>query len=147
MGIIQRNVKGVDMEKQIEEMARDICIYSDQYETCKICDTDLDIGDDTCIYKIMAKSFIEQGYTKQEWISVEERLPVNDYEKHWKDRNYYLVYTQPCGIMFVATYGYKNNDWWCDMNDFVLDEKNWSTVTHYMPLPQKPKMKGADSEK
>jgi hypothetical protein len=46
--------------------------------------------------------------------------------------------------MFVATYGYKNNDWWCDMNNFVLDEKNWSTVTHWMPLPTPPKMKGAE---
>jgi hypothetical protein len=129
------------MDKMIEEMANEICANNGT-EFCasgrcyKQWECPLNFNSLEILYNA--------GYRKQEWISVEEKLPINDYGKHWKDRNHYLVFTQPCEIMFVATYGYKNNDWWCDMNDFVLDEKNWSTVTHWMPLPKKPKMKGAE---
>jgi hypothetical protein len=109
------------------------------YNPCSKCEKD------KC--NICEFDMYRQGILKKDkWISVEEKLPINDYEKHWKNRNHYLVFTQPCEIMFVATYGYKNNDWWCDMNNFVLDEKNWSTVTHWMPLPTPPKMKGAENE-
>lgn len=76
---------------------------------------------------------------KQEWISVDERLPENDWGKHWKDRNYYLVYTEPSGLMYVATFGFKEYDWWISNPERVLEQ-----VTHYMPLSQKPKMKGAE---
>lgn len=76
---------------------------------------------------------------KDKWISVDDRLPINDYEKHWKDRNYYLVYTEPSGLMYVATFGFKEYDWWISNPERVLEQ-----VTHYMPLPQPPKMKGAE---
>lgn len=86
---------------------------------------------------------------KQEWISVEDRLPDNDYEKHWKDRNYYLVYTEPRGIMYEATFGYEEHNWWVakeSIFDRVLSLDFGEDVTHYMPLPTPPKMKGADNE-
>ena len=79
-----------------------------------------------------------------EWISVEERLPDNDWGKHWKDRNYYLVFTKPSGLMNVAVYGYKEHNWWVDRNSCVLDKKNYKEVTHWMPLPEAPKMKGGE---
>lgn len=79
-------------------------------------------------------------YRKQsEWFSVEERLPENDYEKHWKERQRFLVYTEPNGLMYVAKYGYKEYGWWSDGGGYVLDEKNYRKVTHWMPLPQPPK--------
>ena len=83
-----------------------------------------------------------KGYRKQEWISVEERLPDNDHGTHWKDRKYYLVVTAPSGLMSVATYGYKEFGWWVDRCSQVLDEKTYRKVTHWMPLPELPKMKG-----
>jgi hypothetical protein len=82
-------------------------------------------------------------YFKQtEWISVDERLPENDYGKHWKERQYYLVMTEPTGLMRVARYGYKEYGWWVDGHSCVLDERNYKRVTHWMPLPEAPKMKG-----
>lgn len=84
------------------------------------------------------------GYRKQEWISVDERLPDNDWGKHWKERKYYLVFTKPSGLMNVAVYGYKEHNWWIDRNSCVLDEKNYKKVTHWMPLPEAPKMKGGE---
>lgn len=79
---------------------------------------------------------------RAEWIRVEERLPENDWGKHWKERKYYLVFTKPSGLMDVAVYGYKEHDWWIDGNSCVLDKKNYKEVTHWMPLPEPPMMKG-----
>lgn len=52
------------MEKQIEEMARDICPYKDEYIDCKQCDTELDIGEYPCCYKGFAKQMYEKDYRK-----------------------------------------------------------------------------------
>lgn len=76
---------------------------------------------------------------KQEWISVEERLPNNDWGTHWKERKYYLVITAPSGLMSVATYGHKEFGWWVDRCSQILDEKTYRKVTHWMPLPMPPK--------
>lgn len=76
---------------------------------------------------------------QQGWISVEDDLPKNDYDKHWKDRKRYLVFTEPSGIMFVATYGYKEHDWWVNGDHFVLEKRNYREVTHWMPMPKPPK--------
>ncbi len=78
-----------------------------------------------------------------EWISVKNRLPENDYEKHWKDRNYYIVKLAPSGLMRVARYGYKNHNWWIDSHDCVMTAEHYTEVTHWMPLPDAPK--GSDS--
>lgn len=119
------------MEKMIEKIAQDIAqMCPNLAEDC--------CGDINCA-TCLSKGLIKQGYRKQEWISVDDRLPINDYEKHWKDRNYYLVYTEPSGLMYVATFGFKEYDWWISNPDMVL-----SQVTHYMPLPTPPKMKGVE---
>mgnify|MGYP003290067486 CR=1 FL=1 len=84
---------------------------------------------------------------KQEWISVEDRLPQNDYQKSEKERKKYLVYTEPRGIMYEATFGYEEHNWWVTKEsifDRVLSLDFGEDVTHYMPLPQPPKMKGAE---
>ena len=64
-----------------------------------------------------------------EWIDVKDRLPVNDYGKHWKDRQYYLVLLKPSGLMRVAKFGYKEYNWWIDSHDSVLDSKFYTEVT------------------
>ena len=51
------------MNKQVEEMAKDICPFH-EYENCEQCDTELDIGDEPCLYKMMAKEFIEKDYRR-----------------------------------------------------------------------------------
>jgi hypothetical protein len=90
----------------------------------------------------LADGLIAHGVTVQEWISVKDRLPENDYGKHWKKRKYYLVRLKPSGLMCVARYGYKEYGWWIDGHDCVLSATNFKEVTHWMELtniPQPPK--------
>ena len=87
----------------------------------------------------IADDLIANGVTVQEWISVDDRLPENDYGKHWKERKHYLVRLEPSGLMCVAHYGYKEYDWWIDGRDCVLSPTNFKEVTHWMPIPEPPK--------
>lgn len=92
------------------------------------------------IFDQIADNLIANGVTVQEWIPVTEGLPENDYGKHWKDRKYYLVLYQPSGLMCVAHYGYKQYDWWIDNHDCVMSAANYKEVTHWMPLPEPPRV-------
>ena len=83
----------------------------------------------------VADHLIANGVTVQQLIPVTERLPKNDYGKHWKERRQYLVLLQN-GTMRVARYGYKEYDWWIGSQDVVLHEKHYTGVTHWMPLPE-----------
>ena len=89
----------------------------------------------------IAEQAYKNGYEagKPKWIPVTERLPKNDYGKHWKERKYYLVRVNPSGLMYVAHYGYKEYDWWIDEHDCVLSATSFKEVTHWMPLPEPPK--------
>lgn len=141
------------MKEQIVEMAKIIAVQRGYdcaaRENC----------DASCIvYKCHPYAYAEilynAGYRKQsepiscghengvEWISVTERLPENDYGKHWKERKHYLVMTEPSGLMRVARFGYKEHLWWVDSHDTVMTSVNYAKVTHWMPLPQPPEMKG-----
>ena len=65
------------------------------------------------------------------WIPVSERLPENDYGKHWKDRKQYLVMMSN-GMYTVCRFGYKEYDWWIDRNDSVIGRFN--QVVKWMEL-------------
>ena len=90
--------------------------------------------DNDCGVNALVDHLIANGVTVQEWISVKDRKPENDYGKHWKERRHYLVRLQN-GIMVVARYGYKDYGWWIDSHDCVLDKERYREVTHWMPLP------------
>lgn len=77
-----------------------------------------------CLSCKQARRLLNAGYTKQEWISVDERLP----EQEGK----YLIWTKKgCGIGHFIGHSLGNSfEYW--------------DVTHWMPLPPKPKMKGAE---
>jgi hypothetical protein len=84
----------------------------------------------------------EDNNVPSKWIPVTERLPENDYGKHWKERKYYLVRLAPSGLLCVAHYGYKEHGWWIDGHDCVLSATHFKEVTHWMEienLPQPPK--------
>jgi hypothetical protein len=119
---------------QIDEMAWLIDEAYDNAETT---------GSELHGYEV-ATHIYNAGCHKQEWISVDERLPENDYGKHWKERRYYLVMTEPSGLMRVARFGYKDFPWWIDSHDTVLTSANYNKVTHWMPLPMPPKEKQND---
>ena len=101
------------IEKQaIEEMAQDL----NMLDTLQ-CDFRYSVN-----YQ-RAKGLYSLGYRKQEWISVDERLP------HWSDGKV-LVFTKYGFSICERTV---NSRW-------KGQHANW--ITHWMPLPEPPKMKG-----
>lgn len=78
-----------------------------------------------------ADHLIASDVTVQRWIPVSERLPENDYGKHWKDRKQYLVMMSN-GMYTVCRFGYKEYDWWIDRNDSVIGRFN--QVVKWMEL-------------
>ena len=76
--------------------------------------------------RALAEALYNAGYRKQEWISVDDRLP---------DTDEVLVYCRK-GVGHAAPkkQGLDKMDW-----DVFF---NITGTTHWMPLPQPPKMKG-----
>ena len=111
------------MNTQIEKMARDIgnsrngC-FQDDCLNCR--------AYGQCMYQEIAQDLYTEDYRKQEWISVEDRLPVREGK--------YLVCTTNGNIgvgNFIDYYGKGTH----------LCFDCWA-VTHWMPLPEPPTMKG-----
>lgn len=70
----------------------------------------------------IAEQLYTEGYRKQEWISVEDRLPER--------KGRYLVYIPNEQLICCMYY---------DRDASVYGDNG---VTHWMPLPEPPKMKG-----
>ena len=103
------------MKEQIEQLKNDIT-------ECYGCDpmyygTDVDF---------LAKELVEMGWRKQEWISIDDRLPDTD--------EVLVYYRKGVGHAAPKTQGLDKMDW-----DVFF---NITGTTHWMPLPQPPKMKG-----
>lgn len=112
-------------EKQIEEMANILChipnnyyYYLNSYNDCKR------IAE--CIYD-------DGGYRKQEWISVDESLP----EKWQKCLCYYPE--KDYGSKVVVDYAETDKGGFAEQFQF-------GNPSHWMPLPEAPKMKGGEKE-
>ena len=88
------------------------CYSADKYENCKLTD----------LHYQIAKLTVDLDNAKQEWISVEDRLPerIGKYLVFTVDRRIYI-----CN--FINHY--------CHGNAQFDDYK----VTHWMPLPEAPK--------
>lgn len=67
-----------------------------------------------------------------EWISVVDRLPEN--EQRVLMRHYYQG-----RVLWIASGGISNGDWWCDFNDENFKAQFYNSVTDWMPLPEPPK--------
>ena len=62
-------------EKQINEMAREMCHLSAECKTCQICNERYHGDDDLCYFQCVAKEIVNHGYRKQsegEWIAKEK---------------------------------------------------------------------------
>ena len=110
-------------EKQIEEMWN--IITTDCDNECVGCEFE---NDNWCFTHRVINDLYNAGYRKQEWISVEERLPENGTKC--------LVYT--------------NRGKWLDKIEITHYNEGfyieYCVVTHWMPLPEPPMMKGSGNE-
>jgi hypothetical protein len=149
-------------EKQIEEMGKIITkAYYNKHcwkiacQNCKYYELDADV----CQNCLAAEAIYNAGYRKQnenvtdinvgsksEWISVEERLP---------EPNVDCLVAAKVGNRMVVDLG--SREWcfdyrtmeqsyvWSIMNDW--DEGEGCEITHWMPLPEAPKMRKEDEGK
>ena len=103
------------MNEQIEEIKRVIC-ESDVIRPCLDCGVCRRIAEN--VYNVCDRK-------QSEWISVEDRLP--------KKEGLYLVYTKKGYIEIDRFAIFDVGYYWVELEDYV---------THWMPLPEPPKMKG-----
>lgn len=131
-------------EKQIEQTAREFCHLSAECETCQICDERYHTDGELCYFKLMANEIIHHGYRKQEWISVDDRLPQIA-GKYLIARK--TVHGNLINIVWYDTNYNGGNDDMTGKSVWYMFDSDWGDyeipgVTHWMPLPQPPKMKG-----
>lgn len=133
----------MNKEKQINEITNEL-IFTNNYGT-------LDA---------VAKHLYESGYRKQEWISVDDRLPEDGQMVLIYDgRAYQWKPTVNCAIFQKGKTAAQLKEEGCRVISFadeygnnkkpyrwraVLGPMVWfgQMVTHWMPLPELPKMKG-----
>lgn len=130
------------IEKQaIEEMAKTIANF--MYEDCNdvpfsdmraVYDSVCRANVVSCICCKIARGLTDKGYRKQEWISVEERLP--------EENGRYLVCVNTSHLDFenrtvLAIMRYSKS------HGFYLYNET-EKVTHWMAFPEAPKMKGSE---
>lgn len=125
-------------KEQIEEMAKLKAINEmkavirDKTESCKTCSFYLNgLCDNACELEEdnqkICTDLYTAGYRKQEWISVEERLPDKE--------GTYLTCTDKDKILMDVFCIYPSHG-----TKFGVGGNG--KVTHWMPLPEAPKMKG-----
>ena len=117
--------------KQIEEMAKVLCGSCRSTTNCKL---------DMCNSpREEAEALYNAGYRKQEWISVDERFPEeagraylvwDNVQATVKKRFFHRI---PLN-MPVETYPY--------IREYFGHVSDYKRYTHWMPLPEAPKMKG-----
>jgi hypothetical protein len=137
------------MNEEKRKVISDICPFYKEYGTCDQCNTELDIDDAPCYFECMANAIIGNGYTKTAWISVDERLPEDtiptDYKRKTikvlvaiKGKNGFTIRTQERFL----DYTYRDDK----RAAFWTWRFSAGNVTHWMPLPEPPNMKGATDE-
>ena len=85
----------------------------------------------------VADHLIAHGVTVQEWISVKDRLPDN------KEHDWVLAQVvEDNGYMHiprVMEYRQAKNDWFEETYGWLSEHNGLFSVTHWMPLPERPK--------
>lgn len=111
----------MSIEKQIDETRKDLVeIFDEEYEKRRI------ITADFTAIKMQAK-----GYRKQEWISVEDRLPSDEEQRdEYGELVPFLVCERDTTYPYRAFYDGK--EW----GDGLMRIRG---ITHWMHLPEPPK--------
>ena len=85
----------------------------------------------------VADYLLDNGVTVQEWISVKDRLPDN------KEHDWVLAQVvEDNGYMHipkVMEYRQLRNDWFEETYGWLSEHNGLFSVTHWMPLPERPK--------
>lgn len=96
----------------------------------------------------VAEDIYNAGYRKQEWISVDERLPEDELsEEHKKKTIKVLVAIKAKNGITIRTqerfldYTYSNGG---ERQSYWTWRFSRGEVTHWMPLPEPPKVKGGE---
>lgn len=123
------------MSKYITELANDIA------KSCPDL-AENGCGNDNCV-GCLAFKLIGLGYQKQEWISVDERLPDRELEELRRQTKNPDKYYHCIIYICYETFGFVTDAWYG--NDKFVGNHDYcpiSNITHWMPLPEAPKMKG-----
>ena len=113
-------------EKQIEEMAKIFCGMKNGCDGCMWVKAH-------CNERSYAEEIYNAGYRKQsEWISVEERLPETS--------DKVLVYCSNGQIYPAKCIRVPGLEFWFE----ETCDHCCHSITHWMPLPEAPKMKGGE---
>lgn len=121
----------MNRDKQIEEMIEVLRQNAESCKTCNwykegLCIGNCELSEDN---QIVCEALYNAGYRKQsEWISVDERLP---------EKCTHVIVCDESGIVGEAWHSKE------DHFDWMIDEK-LVFATHWMPLPEPPKMKGGE---
>ena len=88
----------------------------------------------------IAEKLIANGVTVQEWISVDDRLPIEEakaHEQEWPGEYCeFLVMIEKGSLPTTLYYDLKENEWF--RINTALERETYE-VTHWMPLPEPPK--------
>ena len=85
----------------------------------------------------IAEKLIANGVTVQEWISVDDRLPIEEakaHEQEWPGEYCeFLVMIEKGSLPTTLYYDLKENEWF--RINTALERETYE-VTHWMPLPE-----------
>lgn len=107
-------------EKRIEEMIKHCPYYIG--EKCCIDNELPERCDMICQFGTYAEALYNAGYRKQEWISVDERLP--------EPQKLVLCIWERCDERTYGFARYQREDVW------YVSNEGMPRVTHWMPLPE-----------
>ena len=121
--LVARGYDMTDKQQKVLEMTKDICRHQN------VC-TDVCKPISACDALRYAERAVEAGYVKQEWISVEDRLP--------EESGDYLTYHNGAisALMYSAKHKLFNAE---DSLSEKFSKKHSIMVSHWMPLPEAPK--------
>lgn len=110
------------MKNKVDEMKKDIrtvLLHNCKYDYCEC----VIVGFNE---EGIARELYDEGYRKQEWISVQERLPEIEGK--------YLAYTRK-GTIAICDY----RSYFMTKEGALSEPQFDYLVTHWMPLPEAPK--------
>ena len=88
----------------------------------------------------IAEKLIANGVTVQKWISVDDRLPIEEakaHEQEWPGEYCeFLVMIEKGSLPTTLYYDLEENEWF--RINTALERETYE-VTHWMPLPEPPK--------